>query len=106
MFEIISAEKVARVAVMAREIERDGPQLYSMIDRMAPEEQAALTAIMWIGRGSFDVDEVQEALFTANAEATSPTADYLLGTPHLSENLEAGMDALGEPVTELEDAVM
>ena len=40
---------------------------------------------------------------TAKAEATTPTADYLLGTPHLSDHLENGMDALGVSLSDEED---
>ena len=40
-----------------------------------------------------------EAVATATAEATTPTADYLMGMPHLAENLEAGLDALGVDVS-------
>ena len=35
---------------------------------------------------------------TAFAEATVPTDQYLMGMPHLAENLEAGLEALGVDV--------
>jgi len=43
---------------------------------------------------------------TALVEATTPCADYLIGTPHLSDNLENGLDALGISATDEEDALM
>jgi len=61
---------------------------------------------MWIGRGSFEPEEYQEAVATALVEATTPCADYLIGTPHLSDNLENGLDALGISATDEEDALM
>ena len=91
----LSAEKVAQVAVMARELNRAEGELRGLIDRMSEEEAAELVAIMWIGRGSFDALEFEDALETALTEATTPTADYLIGTPHLSDHLENGLDALG-----------
>lgn len=102
----ISARKVAQVALMARELERAEGELRAFIDRMGEDEQAELVAIMWIGRDSFDVSDLQEAIATARQEATTPTADYLIGTPHLADNLEAGMEALGMDVQGAEEDVI
>ncbi|CRL12597.1 MAG: DUF3775 domain-containing protein [Phaeobacter italicus] len=102
----ISARKVAQVALMARELERAEGELRAFIDRMGEDEQAELVAIMWIGRDSFDASDLQEAIATARQEATTPTADYLIGTPHLADNLEAGMEALGMDVQGAEEDVI
>ena len=40
---------------------------------------------------------------TARQEATTPTADYLMGMPHLAENLEAGLDSMGVDVSREQD---
>ncbi|MEK0164852.1 DUF3775 domain-containing protein [Phaeobacter sp. JH20_36] len=102
----ISARKVAQVAMMARELSRAEGELRAFIDRMGEDEQAELVAIMWIGRGSFDADDLEEAIATAQQEATTPTADYLIGTPHLADNLESGLDALGIDVQSVEEDVI
>jgi hypothetical protein len=102
----ISPRKVAAVVVMARELDRGEGELRGLIDRMGEEESAALVAIMWIGRGSFEPEEFAEAYETALTEASTPTADYLIGTPHLADNLEAGLEALGYDVKDVEDDVM
>jgi hypothetical protein len=104
--EHISANKVAAVIVMARELDRAEGEMRGFVDRMDEEEQAALVAVMWIGRGAFDVDEWDEAFRTAISEATTPTADYLIGTPHLADNLEAGLDALGISAIDEENKLM
>jgi hypothetical protein len=104
--EHISANKVAAVIVMARELNRAEGEMRGFIDRMNDEEKAELVTIMWIGRGAFDADEWDEAFETAMNEATTPTADYLLGTPHLADHLEAGLEALGISATDAEDDVM
>ncbi|WP_292286287.1 DUF3775 domain-containing protein [Marivita sp.] len=104
--EHISANKVAAVIVMARELDRAEGEMRGFVDRMDEEEQAALVAIMWIGRGAFEVDEWDEAFRTAISEATTPTADYLIGTPHLADNLEAGLDALGISAIDEENKLM
>jgi hypothetical protein len=102
----ISPRKVAQVILMSRELNRAEGELRAFIDRMSEEEQAELVAIMWIGRESFEVEDLAEAIATAKAEATVPCADYLLGTPHMSDHLENGLDALGISVTDVEDDLM
>lgn len=102
----ISTRKVAQVALMARELDRAEGELRAFIDRLGLDEQAELTAIMWIGRGSFEAEELAEAIATAKQEATTPTADYLIGTPHLADNIEAGLDALGVDVQDVEEDVI
>ncbi|MFP7675381.1 DUF3775 domain-containing protein [Marivita sp. S0852] len=104
--EKISATKVAAVIVMSRELDRAEGEMRAFIDRMDEEEQAALVAIMWIGRGAFEVEEWDDAYSTAMSEATTPTADYLIGTPHLPDHLESGLDALGISAVDEENQLM
>lgn len=98
----ISLKKVVHVIFQARETGRDG-ELHAFIDALNDDEKAQLVAIAWIGRGAFEPEDFDEALATAYAEATTPTADYLMGMPHLSENLESGLEALDIDVTEAEE---
>lgn len=102
----ISPRKVAQVILMSRELHRAEGELRAFIERLSEDEQAELVAIMWIGRESFDVDDLAEAIATARSEATVPCADYLLGTPHISDHLENGLDALGISATDVEDDLM
>ncbi|MEL6464181.1 MAG: DUF3775 domain-containing protein [Pseudomonadota bacterium] len=97
---------VAQVVLMGRELDRAEGELRGLIDRLDTDAQAELVAIMWIGRGAFEAGDFAEAFETAEAEATTPCADYLLGTPHFPDHLEAGMEALGLPLGEDEDALM
>lgn len=99
----ISVHKIAQVILMSRELERAEGELRAFIDRLTEDEQASLVAVMWIGRESFAADELDEAIATARQEATTPTADYLLGTPHLSDHLENGLDELGLSAVDEED---
>ncbi|GAA6164502.1 hypothetical protein NBRC116590_22060 [Pelagimonas sp. KU-00592-HH] len=102
----ISPWKVAQVVLMSRELNRAEGELRGFIERLNEDEQASLVAVMWIGRDSFMADELAEAIETAKAEATAPTADYLLGSPHLSDHLENGMDALGINLADEEDELV
>ena len=102
----ISARKVAQVAMMARELGRAEGELRAFIDRMGEDQQSELDGIMWIGRGSFEPEELAEAIATAKSAASTPTADYLIGTPHLADTIEAGLDALGVDVQDVEGDVI
>jgi hypothetical protein len=129
----ISAEKVAWVIVRAREFaskvapfdegdeeesdeqfgsilenragDSTARELISFIRGLNTDELANLVAIAWIGRGTYDAEDWDEAVATAKAEATTPTWRYLLGMPELAEHLEDGLDALGISPTELEEEV-
>lgn len=128
----ISLEKIAWVIVRARELEgkvepfssdpslaveqgagnledrsadRTRAELRGFITSLNTEEQEQLVALMWIGRGAFSPDEWPDALETARGEKTTPASEYLLGTPHLAEHLEAGLDALDISAAEAETAV-
>ena len=99
----ISPWKVAQVVLMSRELDRAEGELRGFIDRLNEDEQASLVAVMWVGRDAFSADELAEAIVTAKTENTVPTADYLLGSPHLSDHLENGMEELGLSLSEEED---
>ncbi|KAA9006051.1 DUF3775 domain-containing protein [Histidinibacterium aquaticum] len=101
----ISASTIAEIAILARDERRGEAQLRAFVERLSEEKQAALVAVFWIGRGSYDAEDLEEAQETALSEATTPTADYLLGSPHLADHLESGMEALGLDPSEEEEAL-
>ena len=128
--QAITSRKVAHIAIRARELDAkvgrwDGPgdsadadtilearrgdatesELRSFIRRLNEDEKAELVAITWIGRGTFEAEEIAEAIDTAKAEATAPTEDYLLGMPLLSDYLEDGLEKLGIDASEIEDEI-
>lgn len=99
----IATDKIAEVIILARDLPRRTREFDAFIERLDEEEQASLVALMWIGRDSFDSEEYAEAYATARNEATTPTQDYLKGSPHLADHLENGLDALGISATDAED---
>ncbi len=101
----ITTDKVAEVIILARELDRAEREFDQFVARLTEEEQAELVAIFWIGRGSFEPEDWEDAVETATREATVPTADYLKGSPHLPDHLEAGLDALGIDAGAEEDAL-
>ena len=102
----IASNKAEQVALMAREIERAEPELRAFISDMNEDKQAELVALVWVGRGVFEAEEFGQAVATARAEKTTPTEDYLLATPNLAYDIEAGLEALGVDVTAAAEDVM
>lgn len=70
-------------------------ELREAIDDLDEDAGYELVAMMWIGRGTYDAEDWEEALETARDEAINSTADYLIGTPQLGDFLEEGLTALG-----------
>lgn len=105
MFEI-APSTVVQVILLAREGPAAETLLRAFIAALNDDEQAQLTAVAWVGRGTFDAEAFDEAVETAITEATVPTEDYLMGMPHLAENLEAGLEALGIDVAGEEEDLL
>ena len=130
----ISPEKVARIIVRAREYEaKTAPwddesqqerkngieyileatstdstvdELRSYIDDLNDDEQVSLVALTWIGRGTYEPKDLEEAIRMAREERVNQTSAYLLGVPLLPDFLEEGLEKLGYTVSEIEDDVM
>lgn len=102
----ISERKIAQVVLMAHELGRAEGELRAFLETLNEDESASLVAVYWIGRGSFEADDLDEAIATAKNEATQSTADYLLGSPHVADHLEAGIEALDLEISDDEDDLM
>ena len=127
----IAPEKVAHVIVLAREFDGQveswdqagddhdsdsilesrssgtvASALKTFISDMNVDEQVSLVALTWIGRGTYEPQELEDALETARAERVNPTEDYLLGIPLLADHLEAGLDRLGISVEDSEEGIL
>ncbi len=73
-------------------------EMKSTINDLEPDQQVSLVALMWVGRGDYSLKEWGDALRHAEDSANDHTADYLIGTPLLSDYLEEGIEIfeLGE----------
>jgi hypothetical protein len=78
-------------------------ELAEFIDTLNVDEQEALVAVTWIGRGTYGPEDYAEAVNDARREHVNKTRDYLLGTPLLADYLEEGLAQLGYSVEELEE---
>jgi hypothetical protein len=77
-------------------------ELIVFINSLNIDEQCALVALAWIGRGTYDKSEWKDALQQARDEHNNRTAQYLLGLPLLADYLEEGMAAFGESCEDFE----
>ncbi|MEH7828492.1 DUF3775 domain-containing protein [Gemmobacter denitrificans] len=98
----ISPAKVVHIIYQTREGRMAEEELRAFIAGLNEDEQAHLVALAWVGRGAFEPEDFEDAVDTAWAERSTPTEVYLTGMPHLAENLEAGLEAMGVDVTEVE----
>jgi len=81
-------------------------ELVGFISTLNEDEQVHLVALTWIGRGTFEPEELDEAVETARAERSGSTARYLMGIPLLPDYLEEGLEKLGYSVEDIESDVM
>lgn len=127
----IAPEKVAHVIVRAREFDAkvapwgDGGredeaesileqmptdatagELKSFIDGLNEDEQVSLVALMWIGRGTYEGGDLDEALRTARTERVNKTSTYLMGVPLLADYLEEGLERLGYSVEDAKQDIL
>jgi hypothetical protein len=75
-------------------------ELITAINDLNEDEQVEIVALAWLGRGTYDISEWQDALSTARSEHNRRTAQYLLSLPLLGDYLEEGLDAFGEGISD------
>ncbi len=71
-------------------------ELMAFIRALDEEEQLNLVALAWVGRGTYDITEWDEAMDEARTEHNKRTAEYLTGLPMLGDYLSEGLAAFGE----------
>jgi hypothetical protein len=77
-------------------------ELTEFIRALDEDEQVWLVALAWIGRGTYDATQCNEALRLAREQHNARTAEYLTGLPLLGDYLEEGLAAFGESCTAFE----
>jgi hypothetical protein len=71
-------------------------ELAEMISDLNEDEQIELVALAWLGRGSYAVEEWEDAKGEAANAHNDRTAQYLMGMPLLADYLEEGLAAFGQ----------
>lgn len=59
------------------------------------EEQSDLLALIWLGRGDYDIAEWDEAVAEAEARIAARDPDYMIGDAALPQYLGDGLEAFG-----------
>ena len=59
------------------------------------EEQADLLALIWLGRGDYDLAEWDDAVAEAEARIAARDPDYMIGDAALPQYLGDGLEAFG-----------
>lgn len=70
-------------------------EMRQFLGALDDEEYVNLMALMWLGRGDYDLDEWEETLAEAQALSAERRPNYLIGTPLLADYLEEGLTAFG-----------
>lgn len=70
-------------------------ELKNAIEDLEPDQQTVLVALMWVGRGDFDLGDWTGAIDYANEASGVPTAEYLIATPLLADYLLEGLSQHG-----------
>lgn len=126
----INAERLSLIITLAREYDEDLPsddeedeeshvgeavdeelveeheydvayqELKGALESLSRDELNCVVALVWLGRGTFELDEFEDALAEASELDSARITDYLIGTPLLPEYLEEGMTRIGIEVEE------
>ena len=67
----------------------------STVEDLEPDQQIALVALMWLGRGDYSEEQWDTAYAAAKSRRTRRTAEYLITTPLIADYLEEGLALLG-----------
>jgi hypothetical protein len=67
----------------------------STIADLEPDQQVEVVALLWLGRGDYEVEEWENAVADAKDAWNTSVAEYLFAHPQLSDHLQEGLDMLG-----------
>jgi hypothetical protein len=68
-------------------------ELRSILEDLAEDQLAETLALAWVGRGTYDVSEWDEAFAEASDTDPETTVDELMDMPLLASHLDAGLAA-------------
>jgi hypothetical protein len=75
-------------------------EVVGFVRSLNDDEETDLVALAWLGRGTYEIEDWDDARSTAAEERTTRTEQYLLGTPLAAEYLAEGLSAFGfDPAT-------
>lgn len=66
-----------------------------VMNELEPDQQYEVLALMWLGRGDYEVDEWENALDDARDGWNRQVINNMIATPMLADYLAEGLDLLG-----------
>ena len=66
-------------------------EVKSTVNDLDPEQQAELVALMWLGRGDYDLEDWYTAVEDAQHAQSDNTAEYLMAHPYVADYLTEGL---------------
>jgi hypothetical protein len=70
-------------------------EVRTTVNDLEPDQQQQLVALLWLGRGEYDIDEWDEALAEARRSWSKRTAEYLITHPLLADFLDDALEQFG-----------
>jgi hypothetical protein len=96
-------DEAAEIDDIAGEEEFSEDTLATFIEELNEDEQAALVALAWVGRGDFEPDQWDEAVALAKERgAGTSTADYLIQMDLAADLMAEGLGAFGFSIDDIE----
>ena len=96
-------DEAAEIDDIEGEEEFDESTLSTFIEELNEDEQAALVALAWVGRGDYEAEQWEEAVAMAKERAASgSTADYLIQMELAADLLAEGLGAFGFSIDDIE----
>lgn len=96
-------DEAAEIDDIEDEEEFDEDTLSTFIEELNEDEQAALVALAWVGRGDYEPDQWEEAVTMAKERAAgTSTADYLIQMDLAADLLAEGLGAFGFSIDDIE----
>jgi hypothetical protein len=77
-------------------------ELQEMINDLNDDEIVDVIALVWVGRGDFGIEDIEEARELARERHQGSSSRYLMGIPTLAEYLSEGVAAAGYDLEGLE----
>ena len=66
-------------------------EVEAVVADLEPDQEAELVALMWLGRGDYDLGDWDAAVNDAADQLTDHTAQYLLAHPLVADYLQEGL---------------
>ncbi|MBO1073123.1 DUF3775 domain-containing protein [Roseomonas marmotae] len=81
----------------------DEDTIYAFIEELNEDEQAALVALAWVGRGDYEPEQWDEAVAMAKERGAGlSTAEYLIQMDLAADLLAEGLGAFGLSIDDIE----